>query len=121
MPKNKHMLKKIMISRIWLTIFAIVVSLLLFNSTSLFLKRVKVWKKVENLAQEKQVLLEHKNVIETKKRSLETDFGKEAVFRERFNVARPGEEVIILTEAKPQSSEELSRGGFINFFKSLFK
>ena len=121
MKKNKLILRKIMISRIWLTIFAILVCVLLFNSISLFLKRVKVWKKVEHLKHEKTILIERKNIIQTKKESLETHFGKEAVFRERFNVALPGEEVIIVTEAKPLVPQKKPGAGFILFFKNLFK
>ncbi len=121
MAKNKHTLRKIMVSRLWLSVFAIIVAILLFNSLSLFLKRVKVWQKVAHLEQEKHTLLERKKVIEVKKQSLETDFGREAVFRERFNVARPGEEVIIVTEAKPAIVTQESSIGFIRFFRNLFK
>jgi hypothetical protein len=80
-----------------------------------------VWQKVAHLEDEKRVLLERKKVIEAKKGSLETDFGREAVFRERFNVARPGEEVIIVTESKEAPVEKKTSNGFIQFFKNLFK
>jgi hypothetical protein len=121
MKKNKHILKKISRSRIWLLVFSVFVCILLYNSTSLFLKRLKVWKKVENLKQEKATLLERKSTIQVKKESLETPFGKEAVFRERFNVALPGEEVIIVTDLKQVKDSELSHSSIINFFKGLFK
>lgn len=121
MAKNKQRLKKIMISRIWLTVFAVIVFVLLWNSISLFAKRVKVWKKVEHLETERATLLAHKQVIEEKTASLETDFGKEAVFRERFNVARPGEAVIIVTESEETSGVVEAKNGFWDFFRQLFK
>ncbi len=100
MVKNRKLLHRIMISRFWLTVFIIIVVLLSINAISLFVKRERVWKKVNQLEKEQAILLDRKEHIVSKNNNLEHGIGKEAILREKFNVVKNGEKIIILTEPK---------------------
>lgn len=100
MVKNRKLLHRIMISRFWLSFFVIIVVLLVFNSVSLFFKREKVWKKVDQLENEKKILVDQQNYISAKNEGFDEGIGKEAILRDKFNVIKPGEKVIIFTEPK---------------------
>lgn len=54
---------------------------------------------------------------------LEDEKGRDRILRERFDVKKPGEEVVIIVEEKPQppTANEVSVfESFKNFFKRLF-
>lgn len=86
------------VSRFWLSVLLCIVVLIVIHSTSLFVKREKVWKKVNQLEQEKKELLDRKNALDAKNDSLEHGIGKETILRDKWNVVRPGEGIIVFTE-----------------------
>lgn len=72
--------------------------------------------KVEGLKQQKEKLVAD---IE----SLNTDEGKERIFRENFGLAKEGEEVIVVVENKnsPEPPNKSFTSGLFSFLKNLFK
>ncbi len=108
MAKNRKFIHRIIMSRFWLSIFLCIVLLLVLYSTSLFVKREKVWKKVNQLEQEKKMLLERKDYIKNKNESIEHGIGKETILRDKWNVVRPGEGIIVFTEPEidPNAAKE---------------
>ncbi len=121
MAKNKNFIHTIMTSKIWLGIFSVIVILLLYNSVSLFLKREKVWKKVGALEREKKTLTQQKEYINDKNRSINEGIGRETILREKFNVVKPGEKVIVLTAEKEVGSTDKKPTRFWDRVVSFFK
>ena len=80
----------------------------------------EVYQKEKNARAERDIALEaHESLTERKEKlsddltALESERGLEEEFRKRFPVAREGEEVIILVDAKdtaPSSTESTERG-----------
>ena len=71
--------------------------------------------KIVELKQQKEKLLSDIN-------SLNTDEGKEKIFRENFGLAKEGEDVIVVVEDKNSSRiEENVSSGFFSFLKNLFR
>lgn len=71
--------------------------------------------KIEQLKKEKEKL--SANI-----KNLETDEGVEASIREKFGLAKDGEEIIIVVEDKNKPAvPKTETGGFFSFFKNWFK
>jgi len=74
------------------------------------------------IAEEKILeLKERKTKLESDIGELNTDLGKERVFRENYGLGKPGEKVIIVVEdTNKESPEESSKTGFFDYFMDLF-
>lgn len=112
MKKHKGTSKNIIVSRLGLTLLTILVVFLLYQAISLFVKKITVFKKVEILKTEKESLEKRKEHIAHKNELLDSQFGKEALLRERFNISKPGEELIIITEPKNTNLETIKKPFF---------
>lgn len=121
MAKNKKFIHTVMTSKIWLGVLTVIVLVLLYNSVSLFLKREKVWKKVGALEKEKKTLVEQKKYIDGKNQSINDGIGRETILRDKFNVVKPGEGVIVLTEEKEITLQEEETQGFWAKLRHFFK
>lgn len=54
--------------------------------------------------------------------NLQTDQGKEKIFRENFGLAKNGEDMIVIVEDKnPPVAPQPAASGFFSFLKNLFK
>jgi cell division protein FtsB len=54
--------------------------------------------------------------------NLETDLGKEKIFRENYGLAKEGEQVVIIIEDKDTlNSKEKQKTGIFGAFKGIFK
>lgn len=66
-------------------------------------------------------LQERKAVLEQNIEELNTDFGKEKVFRENYGLGKPGEQVVIIVDEDTQDdTQEAKKSGFFQFFRNLF-
>jgi len=74
------------------------------------------------IAEEKILeLKERKTKLESDIGELNTDLGKERVFRENYGLGKPGEKVIIVVEdTSKESPKESSKTGFFDYFMDLF-
>lgn len=91
---------------------------------------LRFWNKMTETSRNKEIVEERVISLQEKKQkliedidNLNTDEGKERVFRENFGLAKEGEEMIIVVEDKKQIEPEKtsSFSGFFSFFKNLFK
>lgn len=75
------------------------------------------------VAEKAEALRQQKINLETDIQKLETDRGKEEFFRENYGLAKEGEEVIVIVEAKTpaETPRPGALSGFFSFFKNLFK
>ena len=99
--------------------------LILFFSYSIF----GFWSKMEENSKNRKIVEERVALLKQQKEkltddigSLNTDAGKEKVFRENFGLAKEGEDLIIVVEDKNPTAvpKASSSSGFIYFLKSLF-
>ena len=100
--------------------------LILFFAWNVFGFWNKMQETVKNkkIVEDKVVTLQNqKEKLESDINSLNTDEGKEKLFRENFGLAKEGEGVIMIIEDKntPKIPLEANTGGFFSFFKNWFK
>jgi cell division protein FtsB len=87
---------------------------------------VKIVKKEEARLEEKLTLLEEKNkTMEGLLKNINSASGLEKIIRERFNVKKPGEEVLVVLnkEEKKADGESAKQGFFVSLWlavKNLF-
>ncbi len=119
MFKNKKKGRGTIYSRVWLIVITVIVISILISAISLFVKRERVWKKVDVLRKEKEVLSLRKEHIQSKMDEIEKGIGQEAIFREKFNVVKRGEEVIIFTEPKMTEEDIVEKKGIWATLKKI--
>jgi len=88
-----------------------------------------LWNKMEETAKNKQIvqnqitaLNQQKGKLTSDINNLNTDQGKEQVFRENFGLAKEGEnEIVVLDNNATTPTSPPASSGFFGFFKNLFK
>ncbi|MDR3519294.1 MAG: septum formation initiator family protein [Candidatus Pacebacteria bacterium] len=88
-----------------------------------------LWNKMEETAKNKQVVQNQITALNQQKEkltadinNLNTDQGKEEIFRENFGLAKAGEsEIVVLDNNAATSTPPPTPSGFVGFFKNLFK
>jgi cell division protein FtsL len=99
--------------------------IILFFSWSVF----SFWNKMQDTEKNKKIvedkittLQQQKNKLTSDINSLNTDQGKERVFRQNFGLAKTGEnEIVILDNNTPPPSLSTSPTSFWGFLKNIFK
>lgn len=88
-----------------------------------FIVKMETVKDNRNLAEEKFIELEKKKIeLSSQIARLNTEEGKEENIREKFGLAKEGEQLIVVVEDKnPQKEPKDESGGFWGFFKNMFK
>ncbi len=87
------------------------------------------WNKMQDTAQNKKIVEEKIAELQQQKvkltadiNNLNTDAGKEKIFRENYGLAKPGEDLIVVVEDKNSAdASKNSSSGFFSFLKNLFK
>lgn len=88
------------------------------------------WNKMLDSRRSKKIVEDKVNLLEERKdsitkeiESLNTDEGKEKVFRENLGLVKEGEGLVVIVEDKnsSQNDENTSSSGFFSFLKNLFK
>jgi cell division protein FtsB len=101
---------------IFLTIIIIFFSLNIFS----IFKEMRQTVKKKRVAEEKVLeLMDRKEKLFLDIEKLETEKGKEAIFRENFGFSKPGEEMILIVEDKKSVEDFPEKEKFI--FKNIFK
>lgn len=104
-----------------LIIFA---SLFIYSAVGAYHKSRLAEKKMETAEAEFNNLQEQKSKLITEIENANTSFGQEKAMRERYNVTREGEQMIVLIDNKDNEiSEEETRekSGFRLFISNIFK
>lgn len=85
---------------------------------------------MQETAKNKQIIEDKVAALEQQKaklgtdiQSLQTDQGKEKVFRENFGLAKDGEDMIVIVDDKsqPAAGPNSNSSGFFGFLKGWFK
>jgi cell division protein FtsB len=88
-----------------------------------FWNKMRETEKNKKTAEEEVVSLEQqKEKLSSGLNSLNTDEGKEKIFRENFGLAKDGEdEIVIVEDQNPPIAPAPASSGFWGFFKNIFK
>lgn len=108
----------------WPFLFLFVIVLVFFTS-GVFSFLIKMNETIKNkkIAEDKVYALEQrKDKLITDINNLNTDKGKEKVFRENFGLGKEGEGMIVVVEDKssPPQPQVEEKKGFLDFFNNLF-
>lgn len=100
--------------RLLRALIALIVVFILLNSVvSLAQKYIGIRRHIRDLAHEKETLEQKYKNLERTNDSLVTDAGAERVLREKYNVVKPGEGIIVVvgppTASEPERGSRASR------------
>lgn len=121
--QEKRGFKYLIQTKPFLIFLAIVIIFFTFNIVKLVGKMNETVKN-RKIAEEKVIeLQQRKQKLLGDIKKLETDKGKEEIFRENFGLSKEGEGMIMVVEDKNQKKpeEEKSENSIFSFFKNLFK
>ncbi|PIP68733.1 hypothetical protein CO033_03270 [Candidatus Nomurabacteria bacterium CG_4_9_14_0_2_um_filter_32_10] len=116
-------LKQIMQSKFFLIFLGIIILVFAFNIFNFINKMVETGKN-KNLVEDKIIELEKsKEEFNSEINKLKTEKGIEESLREKFGVAKEGENMIMVVEDKnlPVKEKEENSSGFWSFIKSWFE
>lgn len=120
--KNNYRFWNPIIIIILLSIFII---LLGYNVISLFKKEKETEEKKDLILKEIDSLEKRESSFLNDISRLETDEGKEEIIREKYQVAKSGEKMVIIVNEENSSDSSLevedSHNGFFDFIKKIFK
>lgn len=109
-------------NRITLLILILLVGFLGLSVFELIGKERESAERQANALRELRSVEERQAILDADLAILDTPRGQEALVRNTFDVAKEGEEVIVVLDALPATStEEQQKKGFFSWFLSLFK
>jgi cell division protein FtsB len=124
-PRKYNKIKRFLFSPVVLFLIAVLTSFVLYSAISLFIKRNDAWAKARNAKREEEELVVKNDMLDKKINSLETPEGVEAAIREKYHLAKEGENLIVITDSsdKPnQNTEKLSGWQRLkNKIRTIFK
>ena len=109
-------------SKPFLILFGILILIFAWNILGFWNKMQQTEKNKKIVENQITALEQQKEKLSTDINSLNTDQGKEKVFRENFGLAKDGEnEIVILDDNTLPPSPGATSSGFWGFLKNLFK
>lgn len=118
--QDKGKFKKIIYSRIFQTVFALVVLFLVFSTVKSYKKSKISANKAEETRKEVSVLEKRNAELAKDVANLESDSGKEREIKKRFDIARPGEKILIIVDKNGEDVKINNAGAKISFFSKVW-
>jgi len=116
--QEKRKLRKIIFSKITLILLLFVLLFLVFSTIKVYLKSREALYKNKKIKEELTQLNQRKSEKEKEIGRLETESGIEEEIREKFDVLKPGEKVVVIVEKK-QEDDKINQEGEAGFFGNL--
>ncbi len=123
MPKlgRKRLVSRLARSPLTYVVLIIFAGLFVYSSVGAYNKSRLARKKVTVASSELASLQEQKTKLGADLESANTDFGTEKAIREKFNVVKKGEKVIMIVQEEPVEPEDRAgKDGFWQFLKNIF-
>ncbi len=108
--ERRHRFKKRIYSIPSLILLAIILLLSLRGTWSIMNKKLESEQYVQNLERESQQLEERQKSLEEDINYLSTEEGIDEEIKERFNVSKAGERVVIIVDPKPVATSTTENG-----------
>lgn len=121
--KKRGRFENLMQSKPFLIFFGIIIIFFIFSMFG-FMNKMEETRKNRKIAEDKIIELEKsKEKLNTEISKLKTEKGVEESIREKFGLAKEGEDMILVIDDKntPTEEKEANSSGFFDFFKNLFK
>ncbi len=118
--QEKRELKRIIFSRASLIILFVLLIFLSVFTVKTFLKYRKAVQKDEKITEEVRDMERKKSDLAEKIKRLQTASGLEEEMREKFNVAKPGEEVLTIIDKSKENDKINSEDGERGFFSKIW-
>jgi len=121
--QRKRVWRNIVQSKPVLILLGILILIFVWNILGFWSKMEETSKNKKTVEDKVVALKQQKEKLSSDINSLETDQGKEKLFRENFGLAKEGENMIVVVEDKnpPATPKTASSSGFFSFFRNLFK
>jgi len=120
--QQKSVWRNVVESKPFLIILGLLILLFAWNILGLWNKMQDTEKNKKVVEDQITALEQQKDKLSTNIDSLNTDQGKEKVFRENFGLAKEGEnEIVILDDKNANPSPPAPSSGIFGFLKNLFK
>lgn len=125
--QDKKRIRKIIFSRFSLAILLVILIILSVSTVKVYLKSRKASLKNDQTIAQIEELEKKKKELEDRIAKLQTEGGLEEEIREKFNVQKPGEEVLNIVDKSPENDKinnEESQKGFFSkiwdWIKNIF-
>ncbi len=120
--QQKKKINKFLYSKVTLVIFFIIIIFLAKATYNIYQKYKLNAENYDTVKKQYDSLNERKDMLNSEIERLKTDTGVEEEIRSRFNVAKPGETVVVVINGSSSGSSTSSQNkGFWASFWSIFK
>ena len=121
MPRRSGRKVSLLYNRITLVVLIVAVSFMGVTIYGLFTKEREALSKRLEAQRELESIEERRVILEEDLAALATPRGREALVRDTFDVAREGEEVVVVLDALPATTTpKEEKKGFFNWIISIF-
>jgi cell division protein FtsB len=118
--QEKRKLRKIIFSRKVLVLLAFVSAFLIFSTVKVYIKSRNAVSKNEEIKKEVADLEQRKSDLQKEISRLQSESGAEEEVRKKFNVQKPGEEVLVIVE-KNNENDKINQGESSGFFTKIWQ
>jgi len=119
--QDKRKFKKIIYSRSFQAVFGLLLVFLIFSTIKAYKKSERSANKAEETRKEISVLEKRNAELMADVASLESDSGKESEIRKRFDVAKPGEKILIIVDKNNEEVKMNNADIKIGFFSKIWR
>ncbi|MBI4692167.1 MAG: septum formation initiator family protein [Candidatus Terrybacteria bacterium] len=116
--QEKRKLRKIIFSKTTLVLLLFISFFLVFSTIKIYFKNRNVLSKNEKIKNELAQLNQRKSELEKEISRLGTESGIEEEVREKFDLLKPGEKVVVIVD-KNQENDKINLGEETGFFGKI--
>lgn len=117
--QEKRNLKKIFFSRFFIMALLALFIILSFSTAKVYSKFKKAYDKNRETIAKIEELEQRKKELEARISALSSEAGKEEEIREKFNIKKPGEEVLTIIDKSP-GSDKINNKNDDGFFPGIW-
>lgn len=117
--QERKRIRKIIYSRNMLIFLTIILAFLIFSVVKVYVKSRAAILKNDEAKKELADLEKRKSELGNEIARLETEFGAEEELREKFNVGKPGENILVIVD-KEQENAKIEQNSGVSVFLSGF-
>lgn len=117
--QEKRKLRKIIFSKKILVLLLFILIFLVYSTAKIYFKSREALSKNEKIENELAQLNQRKSELEKENSRLETESGVEEEIREKFDVLKPGEKVVVIVDKVPEN-DKINSGEETRFFGKIW-